>query len=248
MSYGRTSDSYAVRFVNDDGLLPGVTFVTACEIIGETIAALKDRGIVARVTAADNAERQANIDAVLFAIAKGEKVPGINARPIVTGKKGQTYTARETAAAIVTARGLIAKHGKAKQAKRYAERVGDECDRVNGLGRAGGNVIGWSDSTRGPSVAISQATDAEIIAAHRARAARSGENAPQAVHARRVAAEAAEAAAAAPKRSGRKPRGAAAPAVTPAPTTGARKRPSQASKAPAAGSVAKRPTRARKGA
>jgi hypothetical protein len=271
-SFGRRPGVYAVPFKTD--LLPGVTFVAACVKLGETIARCKSAR--AAVTAESRVERHAAIDALVSRIAKGNLPAGMSASSvIVTGDRG--YTARETAAAIVKAIALLKSHDNARQGKRYTDRVRGECDRATGGGRAGANVIGWTDATAVNSAAAKRAANdpALAAAARDALAARSGVNSPAAVYRARVAAAAAAAAPGA-KRSGakRRPGGklaaAAAPAA-PARATGAKRRAAapvsgtpvaarkgaaakgapaaaETSKAPGKGLTARRPRRPRKGA
>jgi hypothetical protein len=259
-SFGRRPGVYAVPFKTE--LLPGVTFVAACVKLGETIAACRDKSVSHAVRMSARTDRHASVDALLVRIATGGTVPGLRAGTIVTGERG--YNAQETAAAIVRAIALLKSHDNAKQAKRYTDRVRGECDRATGGGRAGANVIGWTDATAVNSAAAKRAANdpALLAAAREALTARSGDNSPHAVYAERVKLAAATPAPAA-KGGKRRAAGklAATPAATPRATGGkrraatpatatpvkARQTPVKGGDGPGAGLTARRPRRPRKG-
>ena len=179
-------------------MLPGITFVQACEGIGQYVIArtkrADDPAVYAAIRSESQDERENTCERVVRELASGKRKSPTGERPIgTTAADGTRYTARQTASAIVDALTFLDAENPA-QAVRYRERIAGETDRALAQYRAGENPLGWTDGfLTESSPSVKRASDADIASARERKANRSGANAPTAVYrARGAAAQARE--------------------------------------------------------
>jgi len=228
-------------------MLPGITFVQACEGIGQYVIARTKRsddpGVYAGIRSESQDERENTCERVVREIASGKRTASTGERLIgTTAADGTRYNARQTCVAIVDALTFLDAENPA-QAVRYRERIAGETDRALAQYRAGENPLGWSDGfLTESSPSVKRASEADLASARKRKENRSGANAPTAVYrARGAAAQAREQAEA--ERAER----ARVRAAKPKPAKGAAK-PAAEGVAPEGASPARKPRRPRKGA